>query len=71
MNTQAMGAWRRYAFCVAYIEYVRSRLAKDATEVQPDGEVAFAYELLAPKSATEKAPASSPAAHPDAGRQGP
>jgi len=53
------------------VEYVRSRFAKDATEVHPDGEVAFAYEIPAPQQAAQKTPPSGTAKQSDAERQVP
>ena len=53
------------------VEYVCSRLAKDATEAHPDGEVAFAYEIPAPQQAAQKAPASGTAKQSDAEKQVP
>jgi sugar lactone lactonase YvrE len=43
------------------VEYVRSYLPKDATAAHPDGEVAFAYEVLATKSAAVATPVKTPA----------
>jgi sugar lactone lactonase YvrE/phosphodiesterase/alkaline phosphatase D-like protein len=41
------------------VEYVRSRLPKDANAQQPDGEVAFAYEIPASKPAAATAAAKA------------
>ena len=38
---------------VVRVEYVRSYLPKDATPEHPDGEIAFSYEIAAPRPASK------------------
>jgi hypothetical protein len=52
------------------VEYVRSYLPKDATAEHPSGEIAFSYELAAPRPASKSSPTASDTPAPaEAGRR--